>query len=100
MDHVAMGKRIRWLRRFHTMTLKEMADKLHITEAFLSHIELGRRSCSLDLLVDISHVLKVPPSVLLQDSLHIPPSWRADAITEEEFYCMITLLCLAASCME
>lgn len=100
MDQAAMGKRIRWLRHFHTMTLKEMADKLHITEAYLSHIERGIRSCSLDMLVDISHVLKVPPSVILQDSLLVTPAHKPDNLSDDDFFCVLTLISIAAACLE
>lgn len=50
------------IRRFRTdrdMTQAFLADRSGITEKYMSDIETGRKSCSLDTLVSIANVLDI-----------------------------------------
>lgn len=55
-----LGHRIRELREEADFSLRELADKLSISAAHLSDIELGRRFPSDDLLKRIAKELKQP----------------------------------------
>ncbi len=49
------GERIRQLRIQSGYTQETLAKKLNTDRSLLSHIEAGRRGCSVDLLVQLSH---------------------------------------------
>lgn len=50
----ATGKRIKDIRNGLNMSQEEFALSLNITRQYLSLLEIGKRSASIDLLVDIS----------------------------------------------
>ena len=58
-DMKKSGGRIQRLRIQHGYTQEEFAKKLNIDRSNLSHIESGRRGCSLDLLVQLSSIFGV-----------------------------------------
>ncbi len=53
------GKRIHQLRIQAGYTQNELAAELNIDRSFLSHIESGKRGCSVDLLVQFSDLFNV-----------------------------------------
>ena len=53
------GERIRQLRLQAEYTQSELASKLNIDRSFLSHIESGKKGCSVDLLVQLSALFSV-----------------------------------------
>lgn len=53
------GERIHQLRLQAGYTQSELASKLNIDRSFLSHIESGKRGCSVDLLVQFSKLFGV-----------------------------------------
>lgn len=53
MKVTELGKYLRKLRIDYSEVMKEMADKLGITTAYLSAIELGKRPPSSDLILNI-----------------------------------------------
>lgn len=58
-DMKKCGERIHQLRLQAGYTQSELASKLNIDRSFLSHIESGKRGCSVDLLVQFSGVFSV-----------------------------------------
>lgn len=54
-----IGNKIYQLRRSINMTQQELADKIGISVTFLSEIENGRKSMSVDTLVNLSKGLQV-----------------------------------------
>ena len=54
-----IGNKIYQLRRSINMTQQELADKIGISVTFLSEIENGRKSMSVDTLVKLSKGLQV-----------------------------------------
>lgn len=54
-----IGNKIYQLRRSINMTQQELADKIGISVTFLSEIENGRKSMSVDTLVKLSKSLQV-----------------------------------------
>ncbi len=64
-DPEQYGKRLRELRLLHGMTQEELAEELHISLDHMRKMEKGRRTCSIDLLVEISVYFKVSTDYLL-----------------------------------
>lgn len=54
-----IGNKIYQLRRSINMTQQELAEKVGISVTFLSEIENGRKSMSVDTLIKLSKVLQV-----------------------------------------
>ena len=52
-DIYEIGKRIKNLRKAKGLTQEQLAEKLNITTDYLGKIETGKRSCSLDILIEI-----------------------------------------------
>ena len=59
MDKISFGKRLRQLRDEKDFSLRELADKIDVSAAFLSDIELGRRFPSGEKLVALANALSV-----------------------------------------
>ena len=59
------GERIQQLRIQAGYTQSELALKLNINRSFLSHIEAGKKGCSIDLLVQLSKLLNVSLDFLI-----------------------------------
>jgi Zn-dependent peptidase ImmA (M78 family)/transcriptional regulator with XRE-family HTH domain len=74
---VGVGQRIRTIREARGWTQGELAARLQRTQTAVSYWESGRRSLSLDDLVDVAQVLGVPNSELLPDG---PPRQPVPAL--------------------
>lgn len=64
-DTKQSGARIQQLRIQVGYTQSELALKLNINRSFLSHIESGKKGCSVDLLVQLSTLLNVSLDFLI-----------------------------------
>lgn len=53
------GERIHQLRLQVGYTQSELASKLNVDRSFLSHVESGKKGCSVDLLVQLSNLFNV-----------------------------------------
>lgn len=53
-DTLEVGKRIQKLRREKGLTQEQLAERLNISTVHLAKIEIGRRGCSLDILIDFA----------------------------------------------
>ena len=62
-----IGLRISYFRKMQNMTQAQLAEKVHISKNYLSHIESGssNKVVSLPLLIEISKALDIPLSVLV-----------------------------------
>lgn len=62
-----IGLRISYFRKMQNMTQAQLADKVHISKNYLSHIESGssNKAVSLPLLIEISKALGIPLAVLV-----------------------------------
>lgn len=58
-DPVQTGVRIRNLRKSANCTQEQLAEKLNVSCYHLQSIEVGRRSCSVDLLLDLALLFHV-----------------------------------------
>lgn len=59
------GKRIQTLRLQNGYTQEVLANKLNIDRSLLSHIESGKRGCSIDLFIRLSSVFDVSLDMLI-----------------------------------
>ena len=48
MDYIALGKRVRKLRKKMKLTQEQLSEQLDISTSFLGHIERGTRIASID----------------------------------------------------
>ena len=64
------GKRIQDLRKIHSLTQEQLADKLRITCKYVQRIEAGRAMGSIELLIDISVFFNVSTDYLLLGKEH------------------------------
>lgn len=65
MDYIAMGRRIRALRKRIGMTQGELAKECGISTSFMGHLERGTRIASLETLLKISRHLEVSTDYLI-----------------------------------
>jgi len=60
-----LGRALKLVRSYHDLSQIELAQKLDISRSYLSEIEAGRKTPSMDLLRQYSHQFAVPLSTLL-----------------------------------
>lgn len=68
LDYTAIGKRIRYYRNEKKLTQNQLAEKLNVTDKYISALETGRAKISLARLYDISLILSVDISSFLKDT--------------------------------
>ena len=71
-DSYATGKRIQQLRKANGMTQEELAIRLNISERHLRKIELGESTASIDLLVEVTVLLKSTLDFLIVGATETP----------------------------
>lgn len=64
-DPISCGQRIKELRRLSGLTQEQLADSLHTSADHFGKIELGKRRCSLDLLIEIAEFFDVSMDYLI-----------------------------------
>ena len=62
-----IGEQVRNLRKQKKMTMKELGQKLGVSEQAISQYELGKRKLTPELLLKISVALDVPKAIILTD---------------------------------
>ncbi|HEY0193857.1 MAG TPA: helix-turn-helix transcriptional regulator, partial [Kofleriaceae bacterium] len=63
-----LGRRIRLLREDHRLSQQQLADQLHLSQRYISELERGTKTPSLDTLVRIAHVgFQIPIAELFYD---------------------------------
>ena len=66
------GNKLHRLRKFHGLTLKQLALKLgYTTHSYLSEIETGVKMPTVDFVLKISHLFNVTTDELLKDNIEI-----------------------------
>lgn len=71
------GARIRQLRIQNSYTQEKLAGALNIDRSLLSHVEAGKRGCSIDLFVRLSEFFNVSLDLLIlgeEDAIPNPNS--------------------------
>lgn len=64
-DMKQSGKRIRQLRKKNGYTQESLAKELNIDRSLISHIEAGKRGCTVDMLVQLSVLFNVSLDLLI-----------------------------------
>ncbi len=78
-DNYAMGQRIRKRRGDFSLSLRDLAKRTSLTASFLSQIERGVISPSLNSLRKISEALEVPLLYFLSNTSDRPPVVRSNS---------------------
>ena len=65
MDYIALGRRVRYIRRGLDITQAQLAEMAGISTAFVGHIERGTRVPSVETLARICKVLGVSADYLM-----------------------------------
>lgn len=76
-DIKGSGARIRQLRIQNSYTQEKLAGALNIDRSLLSHVEAGKRGCSIDLFVRLSEFFNVSLDLLIlgeEDAIPNPNS--------------------------
>ena len=67
MDYIAIGQRIRNIRKSRMLSQEQLAEKIDISVTHMSHIETGNTKLSLPVLVALASVLDVSIDELVYD---------------------------------
>ena len=65
MDYIALGQRIRELRRQSHLTQAQLAEKTGVSTSYIGHIERGSRVLSMETFVQLCIALNTDPNTLL-----------------------------------
>ena len=84
LDYKMIGKRIQSARKDAHMTQEDLAVKCGCTGKYVSNIETGKKTPSLDLLTKISSVLEVTVDSLLIDSPLAFSKYYVDTVIEKK----------------
>ena len=68
-DSQAFGKRLNQYRKDRKVTSNMLGEAVHVNPSHIRQIESGKRSPSIDSLVDICNALEISPDDLMADSL-------------------------------
>lgn len=82
LDYKAIGRRISFYRKQNYLTQSIMAEKMGISEGYLSQIECGAAKVSLPRLNQIAEILKIDISLLVSDSNNSQDSYCNTEILE------------------
>ena len=69
VDYVKLGKKVRYYREKAGLSQIQLAELIDISRPYISQVENGVFNVSLEIIVSIASVLKVPIGKLLKDSL-------------------------------
>lgn len=75
-----LGARIRELRKARGIAQEQLAEALGVEQQYMSRIELGKSYPSLDRLMRIAEILRVPLPSLFDFSHHAPEALTPEAI--------------------
>lgn len=77
-----LNQALRLLRRYHGMTQKELAERLGISNSYLSEIETGTKkdAITIELIEKYATVFSIPASSLLLFSEHINTERRGERL--------------------
>lgn len=67
INYKEIGKRIKEGRKKVGMTQEKLAEKIDVSPSYISEIERGSSICSLQVLVDIAHILNLNLEFLVND---------------------------------
>ena len=68
-DYIVIGRRIRKFRNARNMTQADLAEKAHLSNTYISHIESANKKASLESLIAIANALNITVDDLLLGNL-------------------------------
>ena len=71
LNAVALGQRIKAIRKSKKLTQQALSERVDCSPTYISYIESGQKTMSLETLVAIANVLETSTDLLLADSLHV-----------------------------
>ena len=74
LNYISIGSYIRGLRKKQRITQSELADRIDRSVSYVSRIESGEKSLSLETLVLIANALNTSADYLLTDNLNYTPA--------------------------
>lgn len=83
MDRKSIGQRIQTYREAAGMSQDELAETLELSTIYISTIERGVRTPSLDVFVNIANALNVSADILLVDVLRNGYKVKASLLSEK-----------------
>ena len=69
MNLTAFGKRVRNVRKKRGFSQNQLSEILHVSSTYISHLENGSKSLSMDLFVSLVNALDTTADEILCDSL-------------------------------
>ena len=69
INYQILGSKIKLLRKRKKLSQQTLSELVDISPTYMSYIESGIRSMSLDTLVSLANILDVTPDILLSESL-------------------------------
>lgn len=75
-----LSEALKQIRMFHQLKQVQLADELGISKSFLSEVESGRKSVSIELLQKYAEVFSVPASSLLMFSENMDAAKSSDKL--------------------
>ena len=86
------GERIRLLRIQNGYTQEKLSGELNIDRSLLSHVEAGKRGCSVDLLVQLSNIFNVSLDLLVLGKEEAPSGPKARSLLKSDITELISRL--------
>lgn len=81
LDYLSIGLRIRNKRNKLGISQEALAEKTSLSRTYISHVENGRKSVSLEAVIEICNVLEIPVDELLVDNITFAKPQKGDDIT-------------------
>lgn len=75
-----LNNALRLVRIFHRFNQSALAEKLEISRSYLSEIESGKKSPSIELLDKYSHIFDMPTSSFLLFSEHLEKNTYSERV--------------------
>jgi len=75
-----LNEALKQIRMFHQLKQVELAQKLGISKSYLSEVESGRKSVSMELLKKYAEAFSIPASSLLMFSENIEAAKTSDKL--------------------
>ena len=78
-----LNEALRLIRAFHDMNQKDLAERLGISNSYLSELESGKKTPTLEMIEKYSEVFKMPSSSILFFSEHFENGEKSEKITKQ-----------------
>lgn len=82
LDYIAIGMRIKNYRLQKNLTQTDLADKVEVSDKYISLVERGHTKISLSRLAKVSNALDVDITILLKDVDDSSPNYMNDEIVD------------------